>query len=166
MKLVTVVCSLLCLLPAGLLAMPNMDTRQAPLIKEPAIGLPAGPSAGPLDRDAFIWQEIASPLPYGEANRRMLEGLRRCSQFAVETRSETEKSVHDVFFRVGENRSPWPIGRIELISRKQGAQVGLGQNKQFSMGSGKFQKMWAGYLDERYECPPAPGHHPGGMRHP
>jgi hypothetical protein len=120
----------------------------------------------PLERDQFIWQEIDSALQHAEANRRLVGGLGKCSQFAVETRAVEKKSIHDVYFRVGENRSPWPIGRIELEPREKGTKVSIGQNKQFSMGIGKFQKMWSGYLDEKYDCPPKPDKHGGGMGHP
>lgn len=165
MKL-SIVLAVLLMLPAGLLAMPTAKPHHDPLTSESVAAKPAEAQAKPLGRDAFVWQEAPSALPHAEVNRRLLEGLGRCSQFAVETRTEADKSIHDIFFRVGENRSPWPIGRIELTPLKQGSQVTLGQNKQFSMGIGKFQKMWAGYLEEKYECPPQPGKHPGGMHHP
>ena len=120
----------------------------------------------PLERDSFVWQDSDSKLHHAEANRRLMEGLGRCSQFAVVTWPTDKKTVHDVYFKVGENRSPWPIGRIELEPKDKTTKVSIGQNKQFSMGSGKFQRMWAGYLDEKYECPPKPGKHSGGMHHP
>ena len=164
MKLLTFVCTL-CLVPASLFAMPTAHTRQPALATE-AASAPAEAAPKPLGHDDFVWQERTTELHHSEANRRLQEGLGRCSQFAVETRAEADKTVHDIFFRVGENRSPWPIGRIELKPLAKGSQVGLGQNKQFSMGIGKFQKMWSGYLDEKYECPPKPGKHSGGMQHP
>lgn len=163
MKRVLLFCFLM-VLPVSLSAMPTADSKRLPLSGDAVATAPV--TVAPLDREAFVWQDSQSVLPYVEANRRLLEGLGRCSQFAVETRVEQGKTTHDIFFRVGENRSPWPIGRIELLQLKQGIRLGFGQNKQFSMGVGKFQKMWAGYLDENYVCPPKPGTHPGGMPHP
>lgn len=166
MKLLTAVCGL-SLLPATLFALPSADNRPAPLTKEtPASPAPVEAAAKPLADNEFIWQQRTSTLHHGEANRRLLEGLGRCSQFAVETRAEADRTVHDIFFRVGENRSPWPIGRIALKPLAKGSQIALGQNKQFSMGVGKLQKMWGDYLDEQYACPPKPGKHSGGMQHP
>lgn len=135
----------------------DVSSAAAPVVEE---------VARPLERDQFLWQEINSALHHAEANRRLMSGLGKCSQFAVETRAVDKKSIHEVYFRVGENRSPWPIGRIELEPQDKGTKVFVGQNRQFSMGSGKFQKMWAGYLEEKYECPPKPEKHGGGMGHP
>lgn len=162
-------CLLVVAMPGVSFAFPTMkgDTPARPSITEQAAPA-AAPAAAekPLPREEFVWKDIPTKLHHAEAAKRLTTGLGRCSQFGVETRAEETKTVYDIYFKVGENRSPWPIGRIELTPKGSESKVEIGVNRMFFRGSGKYHTMWGGYLEEKYECPPKPEKHSGGMAHP
>lgn len=154
-------------LPVAALAVPpGMPEKQSRPIERDAAQPGKAAAEQPLAREEFVWKEIPTGLHHAEAARRLNTGLGRCSQFAPVTRAEAGMTVIDVFFKVGENRSPWPIGRIELAPKDTASRVEIGVNRMFFRGAGKYHTMWGNYLEEKYECPAKPEKHSGGMQHP